>query len=1158
MSVDAATIAPNIDMVAMAITDCCQEQFAREDAREMTQAMAMEACCEEWAMAGTGSITVPGCPACVGADGTVITPATGPQTITANSWGEVQLGQTLMQTNAYTNAYNSYLNSINSYQDAILIPQIFAFVAQAAVLLQMYQCWRDMLLGSVKPSVQGILDTFLPKMIADYCENIDGTVSEKMLMVADNFAGNLDGQQEAADWMCLRRDELWDCYFEDGVTGNGAGYAILEKQHVQNMAQHMATLCEQGSTLSQFVTTQTQNLYDDNELTFKAFTRDTFTDLTAEIEQLYNKAGDICAYMNTCGQALVDCYNTDMKDFVFDLLTQQLESASNCVQEIDNAIQDAKGCMQQMKATYDAYNAQELLQGPEMIRQANALAQCGDLYKQCWENYTLCSDEFKERYNITFADGEEALADKIFALACKATETDIDNEYEFAKMLAEECKAHWNTFYEPCDGALAQALMEEAKALYDSRSDTFETFCMMSEKYYAFWCDTYADNENNYVNTLFDKAIARICLLDDSLEEFCEEAKNHLEWWKNCFQDAECVQLPYVINAATKAVDQQADTFMMLDQYADELYEKFCTDFYDCDIKDLEALCSAHDKTDLPCEIVDDNACAQDMGERLKDCFYDWLVWEKEYLAELCAEEPYEPEFCDIEDRAVRFVTAQFDQQREEIIRCASRYCVGDVEDRLERLAIEQAKAEAAAMQTANRFERWWEVQEQNRRHARKLDGINIVHNIRDASLAAYRQSTVGTDALLSQIHARVLRGYNYLAQSNQSASTSASGSNAAVNNALQAAQIGHFFPELHANMKNQYHASSDSMVRVAQQQTQIGHQHQIRAMEAKQRADATASDAINQALGAMQHGQRYKEQALNASAQAERTAVDGANLGLSMIDRSRFWIDQAHVWKRSGLDTVNSAFSQATQSIAQGHNAMGLALQFEQQRDAMARACRDNGMEAAAHGLQILETGANKVRSAQAASMQGFQDAMRLMSFGIQRDDQWINSGHAGANTAVAATNGLMNIVAGGHNLQRAALTSGQNCNEAQAAAARTACQVLMDWKRCGISGIYGAQPTLATASSLSGSLGQGVGGALEGVLGSLTGILSGPGGGNLSPLSSAPPPQIGGAFGSNFQSSTTFGSFGSFNDIGNAGTGGFQPGGIGTGGGFGGFGGF
>lgn len=1137
MTVDASTIAPNIDGVADAITTANGNLIAAVDEIVTSIGDAMTACCEEWAAQSVGNITVPGCPACVDGDGTVISPATPPQTIASATWADVQLGQQLMVNNhelqvagIYSAQYQAYLKELEEYRNQLLLPQVVALIAQLAVFLEMYECWRDMLKQQVKPTVEGVLGNFHPKMIADFCDNVDGVLSDKMTLLAEGFAEKYTSVDESCEWISAVRDELYGCYIDDSVTGDGAGYAIMEKQHVQNMAQHLATICMVGANCAEDTKGRLTALYDQNQNSFTMFEKDNIVGLGGEIETLYSKAAEICDYMNTCGTTLVDCYTTDLLPDIKELLTPQLENAVACLDTINEAIVEAKACQDTMKDLYDKYLAQEELIGPAILEQANTLAECGDLYKDCWTNFTECADDWKTKYNIDYADNENLLSQKIFDLACEFASTEVVATYEFAQDLAAECLAQWQDSYQACDTELAAIIFEEAKALYATRKETFDRLCEMSSKYYQHWCSLYQPLEVDYVNTLMSKVTALICTYDEELAEFCQDARDHLSWWKSCYQDAECAVAPYIIEAGTKAVDQKADTYMSLDMYMDHLWQKWEAEFCPCDLEDLNKACDVYSKVDPWCEIVDNNECAQDLGERLKACAEQFESWEKSYLQELCEEDKYEPDYCPVEDRAVLFVRQKFDVLKEDVVRCASRYSTGDTDYKLEQLAIEQAKAEAAVMQSAHRYERWWAEQQNQRRHVRKLSAFDIVQGYRAQALGAYQQSSSGNESLLVRIHDRLLRGYNYLVQANQMGSTSTSGTAQAIDEALTSINNGHFFPQLNANMKSQYQNQADSLVRVGQQQLQQGQFFPTIAANTKQAADAIASNAGQHGLQAMQHGQRFKDQALNASIQAERTIKDGVDWGINMVDRGHTWIDRSHVWKRSGLDTTNSAFSQANAAISQGHDAMRMALAFEQQRDQMAQICRNNGMEAAGYGMEILKVGQQKVAGSLQAAMQGIQDSMRLMAMGQDRDAQWISGGVNLIQQTPASVNAFSNLVGQGHDLAKMSLTLGQQKGGMAQQDVQMACDALYKWHHCAVDGIYGVNGTLGIASGLAGNLGSGVGQSLEGALGSLTGLFSGP-------------PSLNQPAGLNSVSSNTtsvgvsgssFGSFNSFSNVG------------------------
>lgn len=1478
------------DAIEATIKTCCEDYISYWNAHHQAVGgglsdigIALDNCCERWTEAGMMDIDIPasmqtlpsldnnGNPILDNNGNPVMCMVECPGfTVQTDTYAESQYffnQQYLAPYIDQSEAYTAYLEQLAEYQRLLNIPLIAAAVANGIMLVQLYTCWRETIEWA-KDSVKRMLDDggVQDKLVDEFCDSINGEYLSHVDTLQEGFAEKWMSVMDAADWQCAQRDAIYACYNDV--------YKDPEKEVVPMAIRNLKNALDQGTQATEDVRGWLEELQTYTAECIRPWEKENWSQVGQQIENAYGKLSFLCQTLQNGAQTLEDCYLATYINDEKPLITSLLQSAADCVPEINTAVADARDCMRTMKDLYDRYLAEEELFGPTAIEQANTLAQCGDLWKDLWTNFSADADDFRDQYNLTYQPGEEELQAKIFELACNmATEkidrqhifatnngdgcidqfnanykitdaawapeslqsgrdftqlqyeryqfssdaaakcldhwmdtyqecdaalsleifqeaknlvesrtdqhqfatqmadlcrmqfenayqacdallagvlldegkvlgatrsdqhefaTDMaalcrdhwidayqvcdaalagvlmteakelggtrDTRHDFAEEMSIECMAHWQESYAECDGALAgvimeeakflgdtrsdqwqwatdyanecldhwqvnykdcdgqlaAALMAEAKQLYDSRTDTFDTFCEMQIKYYDHWQDVYEDKEIAYVCNLLDRATMQITELDNSLEEFCQDALDHLNFWKDYYQDPECEIAPKIILAADQAITQHEDTYTSLDTYGDALWEKWYETFKECDCTDLEAVCQIHEKTDLVCDIDDNSDCIEDLGLLLKDCYEEMLPWEKAYLQEICDEPKYEPQYCELEDRAILFVRSQFDRQRQDIIRCADLYCVGDIEDRLERMGIEQAKAEAAVLQSANRFERWWETQECERRHQRKLSAIEVITSWRRDAAAMHQQSTEGKNLLLDHVHNRLVRGEMYLRNMNQALSTSGQQTAQTVDDALQSIQNGHFFIDQHADMKNSYHNSSQQMLNAGQQQTQIGQEWARQATNNKQLAEATAAAGIDDAQRAMEHGrqfknqalqginqadstaggavddavqvmqhgrqfkttsisaqqtaeqiataavsdglqamrhgqafkgqahsangqaesiaagtvsdsiqmanhgQRFKDQALNANAQADQIAAsatddgmqamqhgkgfkdqaanfdrnaagvaatavddaiamanhgqrykdqavafgqlgqevirDGINFGVGAIDRSRFWIEQSEQTRSRAQGTVEAAFDRGMASIRNGHEAMQMALAFEQQRDRMAELCVNNGMNAAAHGLSVMSLGDQRMRAATSTSQQAITDAMRMFALASDRDNQWLNGTSNLSSSLPNYTNGLVNLIGRGHGVQQTALNMGMQGFSSKAQLAEFICGMIRNQHNDSIRNMVSFQGYSGLGANLANSAGQGVGTTLDGLLGSVQGLVSGP----------------------------------------------------------------
>lgn len=1098
-AIDAALMTANTyqmvedSALAAAHVECCKAQFGK------------------YGTAADFSFEIPGpCESGTDANGDPTCEPGDPIPFTATNQTQMNAALIAWQQSQQTSMWDSWIAEFTKYNDTLNAIQIPIMLGQVCALTEMYQNYT-FYLGKTNEIICK-LKLLCDELKEEYDSCVKGEVSKKMKLMSEEFSTRWTNVNDATDWACDRRDNFWNCYFNDGTATDpdeqGAGYAILEKQHVQNMAQHMANICSDAQHHAGLLGTilEEHNMYTEDH--FRDFEIEAFSDITEHIRNLYEKQDEICEYQNMCGQMLIDCYNNPTDGFLFgtpnpdgtsngikDMLMQQIEYAQDCTQEISNAHIEHRSAMNQLKAKYQQYHDEQCKLGPGIITDAAELLDCENFMKTCYEYLRDGSYEFKERYDLNWEINEEELSNKILELACKAAATSSDEQYEWAKMLAVDCYAQYEDCYKDGECQLAQGLLSEALMLYNTRKETFDWFCEKADKHLDFWMDFYLPKEQAYACTLMQKAEDQICILSDQLVEYCAEGEEHLEFYKNYYKNPECEISPKLILASEKACDQQQNTYMYLDMYLDHLWEKWESNFCKCDIDDLNALCEVLEKRNLGCEIDENNECAQEVGTTLKNCYLDiYLPCEKDYIDELCDMDKYEPQYCEVEDRSIAYIKAAYSQQREELIRCSKRHCSGNLDQQLKELAVAQVKEEAAALQTANRFERWWEVHECDRRHRYKLDMIRAAENFRESGLAALNQSSQGNSQLLTHLQERIVRGYQYLTNMNDAGRSVISSVNNAVAQGQRGIEAGHFYPQLHHQMKSEHHRSSESMILRGQEQVRIGHYHTQQAAQDKGAAENVAASTLEQGLAAMRIGQDYKRLSLAASQQAEKTAQDQLTNGIAMIDRGHFWIQESRAWKMAAYDSANQGVASAMSSIRQGHEAMELALAYGNARDGVAQSCIDNGHQSAADAMQIMQAGEVKVQRSLEAALQGMQQAFQMMDIHTQRQQQNIN-GHLG-NTASAinSVGALNSIIGNGHNLARMAMQTGTAYAQNEGQLVEMIMNCCKEHHNSMIRSIQSNQGLANQTSALLSEFGSGVSGTFSDLAGTLTGFFSAP----------------------------------------------------------------
>lgn len=1095
-----------INAVEDAVNDCCDRVIEYYDMTAANIGQGLEACCTAWADAGATTFTVPGyttqvaCP-----DGTTVPCDIPPRTGVTDGWaGTYQWGiqqQIDSQNNAaalYNQQYQDWLAAYNNWQNLQILPQIIAMVAQIAAITRMYDLWSDYL-GKTNQIMCHMTDVVFPEVCDEFMTDISGNYTDHVTELGANFTEVLGLVNGNLEWHCEKADVLCECYFATGrVLPDGTqveyGYSAIEKQHASNMAQNLSNVAVAAQWSAQDLKTQLMEFKAESELTFDSFRDNNFGEIELQIRTLIEKGADICDYLNTCGQELVDNYRNNQQDDVNMLLEQQVLDAKDCLVQIQEAIADADTKFEEQMTLHAAYMAEEAQTSPQIIEQARAILECGDVSKDCYQDARNCAIDFKDRYEVTWQVNEEALATKIMEMACRLA-NGLEEQYEFKKGLSEECLEHWQDHYADCDAQLAEGILSEAKLLYGTRKDTFDTFVMHQEEFFSCWNDHYKPLEHEYSSELLTKAAERVCVLHNQIDSMCEEADEFLDCFRNYMQEPEKELLPKVMLAGITACEQQIDSYEGLDDLFDKLFQNWCEEIMPCDLDDISQLCGVLEKRDLGCEVDDNNQCAMEIADAAKDCFLNFgLDCEKEYLQELCDMMAYEPKFCELEDRALLHVRRQADIARENLLRTSNRFCMGDMTEQLCKLESDRVRLESQAISAANRFERWWEVRENERRHRYKFDMTAAVSALAGLAMQGFNQSTAGYDILLTQLHARLSRSYSYLTNANQAGNSAAGSAAQGVIQSLNSAQTGHYFSDQYLRIKQEADAQAQAMLLRAQEQTRIGQNYGNLAMNAQAQAETTARDGIQDGLNAMSHGRQFKQLALSGSTGASQDSQNAQSLGLQHIDRGHFWIQEGRLHKDQAWMIVRDAINNAQQSINQGHDTLNQTLAFERHRDELIQRCRNNGMEASAQQLQIMQVGEQKMERALASAEAALARALDLLRMGQQQDNAWISGYGNLASLAAPAAGAYNGIVASGHNLMQLSSAMSQVGHSHKTDMCSKICDSIRDREISRMNQMMGFNALAANTGQLASQFGGGLANSVEGLLGSIQGLAGQP----------------------------------------------------------------
>lgn len=1057
-------------------------------------AEAMSACCDTWAMAGQVDINIPeqtvsaACP-----DGSSVDVTIPGQTVSAPNWASAQLYGQLASVNQQTAAstlyneqYNAWLEEYKEWQDFQILTQLPAVVGQLLAITEMYDQYNKYM-TKTNQIYCDLADNVYPTLSADYAA-IEGDYSEHVDLLKADFADTLGLVNDRLEWHCDEADKLRDAYFDEGAGGVETGYATIEKQHASNMSQNMANIADVAQSLAQQMSVCLQDMKASGDATFEAFRTAEFDNIVNIVNQLTAKAADICAYLNDCGQELVDNYTDNQLPAVNTFTEQAVVDATACLAMIQDSIADADTFFQDQSDLYAAYREQELATGPGIIQQARDILESGPVSLECFNLALRRSEDFEQKYNVGWAVDAEALAGKILQQAC-ALADGFEDQYEYKDSLSRQCLQHFDDHYADCDGVLGAGIMAEAKLLMAERKASFDTFVQQQEDWYACWT-TYKALEEDYAGEIISKGAERVCKLHDEVDTLCVEADEYLECMRT-LSVTEKQLLPKINLSGITACEQQIDTYEGLDNMFDKLWDQWCNVIMPCDEADIAQLCGVLDKRDLACEIDDNNQCATELAEAAKNCYLDFgIACEKEYLQELCDMVAYSPDFCALEDRAVAHVRRSIDLARENLLRAGNRFCVGAMEEELRRLETEGARLESQAISAANRFERWWQTQEDDRRHRYKFDMISAISALGQFSLAGLGQSTQGYDAMLTQIHSRLNRSFQYLTNANSAGSTAANSTAAGVAQSLNSAQTGHWYGDMHRLMKASANDTASGLLLRAQEQTRIGHDYAGFASGAQVNAEGVARESVQDGLNAMQHGRQFKNMAGQIAGAASADLNSAQGLALQHIDDGQFWIREARANKSDAWNVVNQALNNSQQSINAGHAVLNDALRFESHRDNLIQQCKNNGDAAAAHQLEIMQVGERKIRTALQSATDGLARSLDLLSMGLQDDRNWMEGYRSLVSFGPPASNALSGIFTNGHNLMGMSHTMASMGMNHKQAMCEKICDAVRDRDVARMQQLMGFNSLAGNTGAMASQFGGGLANAFDGLVGSISAL--------------------------------------------------------------------
>ena len=596
---------------------------------------------------------------------------------------------------------------------------------------------------------------------------------------------------------------------------------------------------------------------------------------------------ELKAEMLTCAQERKAQYNATYQGKENALSTTVMTEAcafSTCMTEVKT---DMLTCAAERKAQYaGTYQGKENALSVTVMTEACGFSTCMTEIK---EEMLTCAAERKAQYNSAYMAKESALATTVMTEACAFSTCMTEIKTDMLNC-ADERKAQYNATYQGKENALSLTALQEACALAPCLADVHEWLCTQADCMDAHWIANWKNHEGMYASTLLQKGVGRHCNLDEDLEILCDEANELLAKWRSNYELAECNTHRKIIEAGERACEKHEEFYNYVCDEMQHMWDKFRAEWCPCDVRDLQELCAVWEKCHPIDELCENHECIQEAGTLMAECYKrDILPCEKRYIMEVCESLKYTPQLCEMETTALLQIRKQFDRRREQLIKGSSRWCHGATKQQLADLYRDQAAAEAAAIAAANRFEKWWEVQECDRRHRYYMDVLtNLGHRIEDSSRQWLQLDNVMLDQLLGRLHDRLLRGYEYVRNWNDSARSIMGATASAISASHESARVGQFHISRYQDMRADYNRSSLGYMSSVENTMRIGQFLPAHAAQDKNQAAQVASQAVNHGQRAIDHGHWQLDMYLRGQLGGAGIAQAGVQFGQRTVDQGQ------------------------------------------------------------------------------------------------------------------------------------------------------------------------------------------------------------------------------------------------------------------------------
>lgn len=879
-----------------------------------------------------------------------------------------------------------------------------------------------------------------------------GLAAQQAQVTAEITAANgarLAKFDEKTTWACAARDELWTCFtanFEphmgnlttkimaafdagqtsliDAETKLGEVLDVLKADYegavspainalVPNLSTELGTMIGTGSAIQAYLKLCGEELkakYDagyggETDMAMTALaTGKTLGDLIPQLE----------AWLTTHHDKLLGIYDSVYAGNEATLASALMVSATGLVAKLEESETWSGDHSKDMEGIYDGvYRAQEAALSVAVMQCATDLVA---KLKESEDWTAAFARDDESHFDAAYRAKEDALAAAVHDTATALVPL-MDETQAFLALHARDDKACYDNDYKAREKALTAAIFECATELAPMMVEAQQWLADHTREMEKHWQDVYKEKEAEFIMALIDSAIENVDKAKDALDDLSEKKEEFIEIYHNCYEQAECKIAPIIMNIGGEAQEKHREEWEWLTEKGHGMYDKWEESWYPCDRDNLLEHCGHWQENNPLHEIHENSDDMRDIAVATMESYLeDGLPCEVKYVGEVCGMPVYEPDFCAMESTAVLHVRREFDRQRDELTRSVGGYSHGVAASTLARLAGEQVKAEAGAIQAANRFERWWKVQEDNRRHRYHQDVMNnIVDRWPQRSFDGFTRSTEGQSKILASMHDSILRGYTYLQNSQNYEKTAIGAIGNALEGALQMTRIGHYWPDAYLKAASQLEIGYDNTRRESIDALNLG----WKWMESATRSEIGRVNAIDAKLG---HGLRSADLghdflAKSTNAESNRQAVlnQSGTLGLRSTDLGHFFRAQSleaetvrqQLIARARADGIDvervgqtwmayasTSEAQRQQAIVNGERLgadmipigqryLAMATDSAQVRSQLQSQAEEAGLRAIGHGHDLLARSADKTKAAMSAALEAGSDAINILHEG-------------------------------------------------------------------------------------------------------------------------------------------------------------------------------